>query len=435
MRKKISFLLSLILLIGGLSACGNTQTDDSNTAAEEQSESSEKSGSSKGSVTLAIWESIQEPGLREICDDFTAETGIKVDIQVTPWEQYWTMLEAGATGEALPDVFWMHTKEAERYMSSDLLLKLDEQIEASDKIDLNNYYQDIVNMYNHGGSQYAVPKDIDTIALWYNKTYFDEAGLEYPDDTWTWTDLKEAAEKLTTDEHYGFVTRIANNQENWYNLVYGLGGNIISEDLKTSGYDNPKTIEAIQYFADFAINGTSPDQTATSENTAAALFESGTAAMSLQGSWMLGSLIANEYIQENAAVAIIPMADDGTRVSIYNGLGYAAAANTDQPDEAWALMEYLGSEKAQLKQAELGVTLSAFMGTSDKWADSVEGFDLSPYLAVMDDTLEFYPHSKNTTVWEDMANEKLVKVWTGEFTAEEVCKEIAEEMNAALAEE
>jgi len=432
MRKKIALLLTFVFIVSGLTACGGGGSDESKDASAKTEDGSTSSG---GTVTLAIWESIQEPGLREICDDFTAETGIKVDIQVTPWEQYWTMLEAGATGGALPDVFWMHTKEAERYMSSDLLLNLDEQIEASDKIDLSNYYQDIVNMYNHEESQYAVPKDIDTIALWYNKTYFDEAGLDYPDDTWTWADLKEAAEKLTTDDHYGFVTRIANNQENWYNLVYALGGNIISDDLTTSGYDNPNTIEAIQYFADFAIDGTSPDQTATSENTAAALFESGTAAMSLQGSWMLGSLIDNEYIQENAAVAIIPMTDDGTRVSIYNGLGYAAAANTEYPAEAWALIEYLGSEEAQLKQAELGVTLSAFKGTSDKWADSVEGFDLSPYLAVMDDTLEFYPHSKNTTVWEDMANEKLVKVWTGEFTAEEVCKEIAEEMNASLAEE
>jgi len=448
MKKKIALLLTFLMVAGSLAACGNdngsnestddststTETEDGGTA-EDSASAEDASRSSGNKITLAIWDSVQEPGIREICDDFTAETGIEVDIQVTPWEQYWTMLEAGATGGALPDVFWMHIKESERYMSADMLLNLDEQIEASDKIDLSNYYEDVVEMYRYDGSQYAIPKDIDSIALWYNKAHFDEAGLEYPDDTWTWTDLKEAAAKLTTDDHYGFGSRILNYQEGWYNLVYGLGGYIINEDKTASGYDNEKTIEAIEYFQSFVADGTSPDNTVTSENDLVALFESGTISMSLQGSWVMSELTSNDYIKENGAVAMIPMTDDGTRVSVYNGLGYAASANTEYPEEAWALLEYLGSEEAQIKQADLGVTLSAYKGTSDGWATSVEGFDLSPHIDVMDDTLVFYPNSKNTTAWENMANEKLVKAWTGEASVADVCKEIADEMNKLLAEE
>lgn len=431
-------------MIGCLSACGNKQTDDSNAAAEDNSEATAENSeattenseaSASGSITLAIWDSVQEPGLREICDTFTEKTGIKVDIQVTPWEQYWTMLEAGATGESLPDVFWMHVREIERYAQADMLLNLDDKIESSGEVDLNNYFEDVVEAYNYEGSQYAIPKDIDSIALWYNKTHFDEAGLDYPDETWTWADLKEAAAKLTTDNHEGFGSRILNYQEGWYNLVYGLGGNIISEDKTTSGFDNPKTIEAIEYFQSFVADGTSPDNTVTSENDIIALFESGSISMALQGSWTISELTSNEYVQENAGVAMIPMTDDGTRVSLYNGLGYAAAANTKQPDAAWALIEYLGSEEAQVKQAELGVTLSAYKGASDGWSNSANGFDLSPYINVMDDTLVFYPHSKNTTAWENMATEKLVKAWTGDASVADVCKEIAEEMNKLLAEE
>ena len=37
-------------------------------------------------------------------DDFTEETGIKTDIQITPWKDYWTMLEAATTGGNMPDV-------------------------------------------------------------------------------------------------------------------------------------------------------------------------------------------------------------------------------------------------------------------------------------------------------------------------------------------
>ena len=54
---------------------------------------------------------------------------------------------------------------------------------------------------------------------------------------------------------------------------------------------------------------------------------------------------------------------------------------------------------------------------------------------MLDAKLVFRPYSRDTTVWEDMMIEKLQDAWTGATPVEDVCKEIAEEMNAALAEE
>ncbi|MGF6988822.1 multiple sugar transport system substrate-binding protein [Lachnospiraceae bacterium PF1-21] len=425
MKKRIiSMVLVLTLLLVTTFGCSSSQD-----------EKKDSSASKKDSLTLAIWDKVQEPGLRKICDEFTEKTGIKVDIQITPWDQYWTMLEAGATGGSLPDVFWMHVREIEKYARADMLLDLSSKIEESSEISMDNYFEDVAQVYQYEGKQYAIPKDIDTIALWYNKTHFDEAGMAYPDDTWTWDDLKVAAKALSNDDHKGFGSRIKNYQEVWYNLVYGNGGYIINEDKTKSGYDDPKTIEAIDYFVDLVKEGSSPDNTVTAETDLIALFESGAISMSLMGSWTIGELTGNDYVKENGAVAEIPMTEDGTRVSIYNGLGYAAAANTDNEDGAWALIEYLGSKEAQEKQAEYGVTLSAYKGASDKWATHAEGFDLSPYINVMDDTLVFYPHSTNTTVWEDMSLESLVDAWNGTKSTKDACTEIAEKMNQFLEEE
>ena len=57
------------------------------------------------------------------------------------------------------------------------------------------------------------------------------------------------------------------------------------------------------------------------------------------------------------------------------------------------------------------------------------------YMDMLDAKLVFRPYSRDTTVWEDMMIEKLQDAWTGATPVEYVCKEIAEEMNAALAEE
>ena len=139
----------------------------------------------------------QVSGLKEIINDFTAQSGVNVEVQVVPWDQYWTLLEAGAQGGELPDVFWMHSNYSQKFMSNDILLDLTDRVAESDLIDMDNYYEDIAGLYQLDGKVYAIPKDYDTIGLWYNKTMFDEAGIDYPDESWTWDTFAEAAGKRT----------------------------------------------------------------------------------------------------------------------------------------------------------------------------------------------------------------------------------------------
>ncbi|MDO5701835.1 MAG: extracellular solute-binding protein, partial [Lachnospiraceae bacterium] len=64
---------------------------------------------STGELQVNIWDNNQLAGLQEIADAWSAETGVKVTINVVDWDNYWTLLEAGASGGQMPDVFWMHS--------------------------------------------------------------------------------------------------------------------------------------------------------------------------------------------------------------------------------------------------------------------------------------------------------------------------------------
>ncbi len=462
MKKKIVAILLSAFTAFSLIACGGADTaapadqaaapaaepapapaaEEAAPAAEEAAPAAEEAapesiGSSvEGELNVTIWDEGQRPGLQQIVDEWSAQSGVKATIQVVDWNNYWTLLEAGATGGELPDVFWMHSNVAQKYMENDLLMDLTDKIASSDKIDLNNYYEGIVNLYKSNGKQYAVPKDIDTIALWYNKTIFDEMGVPYPDDTWTWDDFAANAKKLTNADHWGFAIAPGNNQEGYYNTIYSMGGYVISDDKKTSGMDDPNSIKAVKLFTDMIAEGSCPDLATVSETAPNELLQAGKTAMAINGSWMLAGYRDNEYTSKNCDVAVLPYTKDPSdRVSIYNGLGWAAAANTKNPDAAWSLIEYLGSKEAQLKQAELGVTMSAYQGTSDAWVKSVDCFDLNGHMQMLNAKLVFRPYSRDTTVWEDMMIEKLQDAWTGSKPVEDVCKDIAAEMNAALAEE
>ena len=389
-----------------------------------------------GGLTVAIWDNAQLKGLKEIMDGFTAESQIPVEIQVVPWDQYWTLLEAGAQGGEMPDVFWMHSNYSQKFMSNDILLDLTDRIARSEIIDLANYYEDIMGLYQLDGKTYAIPKDYDTIGLWYNKTMFDEAGIPYPDETWTWQDMADAAQKLTDKEkgQYGFASPAANNQDGYYNLIYAMGGSVISDDKTVSGWDSDETIKAMNWWKDNLVEVSMPAQEIMAESPADVLLGSGKAAMIMQGSWMVAAFKENEYIDANCDVAVLPKAEDGTRKTIYNGLGWAAAAEGAHTEEAWKLLEYLGSEEAQKKQARLGVTMSAFMGTSDTWVNCAPEFNLKAYLDMTAD-MEIRPYSRNTKVWEDYSQSTMVRAYTGEMTMEEVCRDIAAFMNGELEEE
>ena len=396
-------------------------------------------------IDLKIWDSKQQEGIQTICDEWTETSGVKVNVEVVDWDNYWTLLEAGASGGEMPDVFWMHSNYAQKYMENDLLLNLDDYIAADDEIDLANYYEDIVKLYQRSdGATFAIPKDYDTIALWYNKNMFDEAGLEYPDNNWTWEDLYEAAAALNKEDgsQYGIVGNTDANQEGYYNIIYSYGGYVIDDEHKKSGYDDPKTLEAMAMYAKIIEDGM-PAQSVMAETSNNVLFMSNMAAMGMFGSWYVPSFVTFEGV-ENWGIAELPyhdanengQCDEGERVSIYNGLGWAASAATEDPDTAYSLIAYLGSEKGQTRQAELGVTMSAYLGTSEAWRNSTDAIDLSPYLdeAEGDATLVIMPYSRST-IWAEDAKAAFVEAWQDTSKMESVLTAFAETMNQQLAEE
>ena len=362
-------------------------------------------------LQVNIWDNNQLAGLQEIADAWTAESGVKVTINVVDWDNYWTLLEAGASGGQMPDVFWMHSNTAQMYMENDLLLNLDDYIAADDSINIEDYYAGITELYNSNGVQYAIPKDHDTIALLYNKAIFDKYGVDYPTDDWTWEDVQAAAAAITEagkdDGVYGYAVNTSNNQDGWYNIVYDYGGQIVTEDHKgtTIGGEEAKAgMEMLRKILEVAV-----PQTILAETGTDSLFNSGLVGMITQGSWMINTF----YTADNAADyawAMLPYADrdgngqcdEGERQSCYNGLGWAASYNVADPQAAYDLIAWFCNKDNQIKQAELGVTMAGMPGVSEAFANAFPGMDVSAFDRIEEEgILYFRPYTRNTTVWED----------------------------------
>lgn len=446
MKKKIAAAFMALCLAAGLMACGSSQGTAGTAAKTTEAASAGTAGgtASGNPLEVVIWDNNQQPGIQEICDEFTKSSGIPVKVEVKDWNSYWTYLESSATAGNMPDVFWMHSNNSQMYMKNGILLKLDDYVKKSDKVSFDNFMPEITELYTYNNAHYAIPKDYDTIALWYNKTMFDAAGIKYPDATWTWDDFYEAAKKLTKPDgsQYGYCVNPSNNQDSYYNTVYSMGGKIVSDDHKTSGYDDPNTLKAMDFIGK-VVKDCCPDPKTMSETGTDVMLSSGKVAMITQGSWMTAGFLKNDYITKNCDVAILPYdKTTGIRASMCNGLGWAASAKSKRPDDCWKLMEWFGSKDMQLKQAQLGVTMSAYLNTSDAWVKCTDVFHLQPYLDMTTEKtgdaankLILRPYSYNTSVWESMAQEKLVNAWADPAKMDDVCKEVALEMNKDIASE
>ncbi|MDN5600258.1 MAG: sugar ABC transporter substrate-binding protein, partial [Brachybacterium sp.] len=370
--------------------------------------------------------------MEEIIDAFNEEyPNIEVSITTAPFDQYFTRLQTQAGSGEMPDVLWMNGPNVQLYASEGMLMPLSELLEAGD-IDPGNYPGAMNELYTMEGEQYAVPKDFDTIGLWYNKRLFDEAGVEYPSDGWTWDDFRSAA-KTISDELgdqgvYGFAGGVA-NQALVYPAIMQAGGEIISEDGTTSGYDSSEARQAFQMLADMVEDGSSPSVATTTDTEYYELFSSERAAMAWDGNWRVATY-ADSPAMENIQVTHLPR--EQRKATPIHGIGNAVAANTSEPEAAAAFLAFLGGEQAAIIQAEMGTANPAFTGSQDAYIASVPEFDLQVFIDAAEEYAIQYPVSLNTAAWLNEESEYFPALISGEMTVDEGTSALAEAMNAHL---
>jgi multiple sugar transport system substrate-binding protein len=412
-------LLGIVALVPVAAACGKTTAGDNPNA--------------KVTLSYAVWDKNQVPIMQQLASTFTqSHPNITINVQLTPWDDYWTKLKAAVTGGAAPDVFWMNGPNFQLYATNGVLRPLDTEI-AADKVDLGSYPKALVDLYTVGGKHYGLPKDFDTVGLWYNKALFDAAGVKYPDGTWTWSDFGAAAAKLTNKAkgQYAVAANMSSAQEYQYNTIYQAGGYVISPDGKTSGYADPGTIEGLRFWTDLIKNGQSPDLKTMTDTAPINLFESGKTAMYWGGSWDVAEFAGNDYTKDKVDVA--PLPKGRKQATIIHGLANVISAKTSHPAQAWQFVKFLGAKDAADILGQHG-PIPAYNGTQGNWVQAHSQYHLKVFLDEVSYAVP-YPVSKNTAAWQELETKYLTPAWNGQVDVAKAAGDLATAMNAALAKE
>ena len=400
------------------------------------SSSSPKEASTNGKATLTygLWDETQVPAMKKIIAAFNkTNPKITVRIVLTPWDSYWTKLQTAATGGAAPDVFWMTQDSFKLYASGGVLLRLDDLIKR-DHINMDDYVKSVVDGFTWKGGHFGLPKDTNSFGVFYNKKLFSEAGLRFPDSAWTWNDLVTVARRLTNQKtHVYGVAAPLTDVQGYYLTIPQANGYVISSDGRKSGYDDPRTRNGIEFWTDL-INKyhASPSLQQMTDTDALTMFTSGKTAMYYAGSWDPVAINAVPYTKANADVAPLPKGLNNTFYA--NGLGNVVYAKTKYPTEAWKFTKFLGSKQAADIQAATGTVIPAYKGESAAYARSMPHFQMQNFIDQLPNGKTF-PNSVDTAVWGDYALKEFAPAWSGQMSVAAVTKNVAAQMNAALAKE
>ncbi len=438
MKRTFFALFALFAVVAMLAACAAPIQPAAPAAGGEQPAAGEPV-----TVTWAFWGSPEEKASHErVAAAFMeAHPEIKIEVWHQPWGDYFTKIQAlWASGDTalIPDVAFLWPTP--RYAAEGVLENLDSYIEK-DGYDLNDYWPGLLESASYDGSVYGFPRDIEVNVLYFNKDIFDEVGVEYPNENWTWDDLMAAAEKLTVKDANGNVERYALAMEGgkWAKWVNQNGGAILDNYRNPSKcmLTEPASVAGLQFFADMMNNGYAMrDADLSQAGGDAAVFSSGQAAMIIQNTSRVSGF---NQAGLNYDVMPVPIPQDGKRWNGAGGAAWVMSSGSDNKDAAWTFLSWLqsadGGQNIYTTAGEIFPALQsvanspAFMTdqppankqgiVTEAAASDVGGFGYFPEWGELDGSI---------------IGPGLQKVWSGEMTAEAAAAEICPLVDAFLAE-
>jgi multiple sugar transport system substrate-binding protein len=439
MKRTIFAVFTLLVVVALLAGCAAPIQPAAPAAEGEQPAAGEPV-----TVTWAFWGSPEEKASHErVAAAFMEEhPEIKIEVWHQPWGDYFTKIQTlWASGDTalIPDIAFLWPTP--QYAAQGVLENLDPYIEKGG-YDLNDYWPSLLESAMLDGSVYGFPRDIGLEVLYYNKDMFDEAGLAYPDDTWTWDDMLAAAEALTIKDANGNVERYALGMEGGkYQLWIGQNKGSILDDMRNPSkctLTDPASVAGLQFFADMMNNGYAMrDADLSQAGGDAAVFSSGQAAMIIQNS---SRVSAFNQAGMNYDVAVVPIPADGQRSASAGGAAWVMSAGSDNKDAAWTFLNWLQStDGGQRLYTASGEIFPALQSTAR--SDAFLGQDQPPA-----NRQAFLTEGENAKVgrfgyfldWGELSGSiidpGLQKVWSGEMTPEAAAAEICPLVDAFLAE-
>ena len=294
-------------------------------------------------------------------------------------DYYARILTQIAAGDP-PDLLQIGDDAVPMFVDRGAFVPLDDFLASEEyPLDTSIYLPGVLDPGKWDGKQYLLPKDFSPLAVYYNKKLFDEAGIEYPQDGWTWEEFLDTAQQLTIVDDSGNTVQWGvqlpgpwtTGFEYW---VAAAGGQLISEDgTEFIGYmDSPEVQEAAQFYANLYNQAqvAPPPADMNMFGGGNSEFDAGTAAMRIFGRWPQAGMKENPNI--DLGVVGMPVGKERANVLFWGGFGISALSK--DKEATWRfLRDYTGEQGAEIWKDWALPTVQSVAESSGLSTDPIEG--------------------------------------------------------------
>jgi multiple sugar transport system substrate-binding protein len=348
--KRTSFAIAVLLVLltaafgAALAACGGSGGSSASTSA-----------SPGGSGTVVLWHGdvdVERAALEQLAAEYNAKgPAWKVQPVFSGNSDYalQKLMTAMAGGKA-PEIMYQYGSSLANLARSPKIVNMGDLIAKTPGYDWNDFFDAERLACTVDGKVRAVPSLVDNLCLVYNKKLFDAAGVSYPTASWTWTDFRDAAKKLTnaSAKQYGWAY-VADASEDtvWRYLavLWQANGDLLNADNTKAAFDSPAGLKSMQLLHDMAVVDKSVYLDQGTGNYLN-LFNSGKIAMLWTGPWDMSTI--NKDVQYG--VEILPA--DVSHASIAGPDVWVMVDNgPDKVQGAWDFLQWFTSAKTQMEWA------------------------------------------------------------------------------------
>jgi multiple sugar transport system permease protein len=408
-------------------------------------------------LRFVCWDGIDDMGpiLHSAKTFEAAHPNIKVKVESVSANYQEKLLAEYAAG-VCPDVAMMDPGHFEKFARRGALVPLNQFLNDTPGFHIEDYYKKIVDAHSLKGVLYVLPRDIAPCGLvFYNKRLFREAGIPFPDGTWTWDFVERPALRehdflwvmhhLTKFDASGRVVQWGYAPA-WKDLLtqelYMSTGSRDADDFESPTkalMDDPRTIRAYEMTADLSLHKKwVPSETEINselQTSARQMFTTQKVAMFQTGVWEVPQMRKEnipgtpEFFDWDMAMA--PSYKDGRRAFPTGGSGYCIMSTTRHPREAWELTAWMAGPPGMADLARAGRAQPAIrkLALSSAWIpgpNSPKDMQYPHNMILTDQCVPYVEFGVRSPEWPEVSSvigAYFSRIYDGTATAKEILTE------------
>lgn len=229
-------------------------------------------------IKFSTWGSASEIAImKPIIQEFEKNNpNVKIELIHIP-QDYFQKLHLLFASNLAPDVIFINNLNLPIY--SNYLEDISNYINKTD------FYPKSLEALSYNGKNYAIPRDISTLVIYYNQSLFNKYNIPLPKENWTIEDLLSTAKKFNKTPIWG----ISYEPQIYYTMpyIYYYGGGILSKNGENIS-NNKNSQKGITTYKNMAFKyHIAPIPSQIGSKTLAQMFLDGQIAMHLSGRWLV----------------------------------------------------------------------------------------------------------------------------------------------------